>query len=165
MCALDMCYSLNVETVLMCVYILRLLLAMRMLVLWIRTTPVHVFAGHVCCTSLSIMMVLLCIYSVLYKCDYLYKRFVQVHACAGHVCSSLCIMTVHMCVPIYESQYCILRALDICRNLCVYFFLLNHTCYVFKISVVCYVQCILVRSSNILRRNRFFNHFCIQVPG
>jgi hypothetical protein len=60
MCVLDMCYSLNVKTVLMCVYIL-------------------------------------CV------CLFLYKQTVPVHVCAGLVRSLQSIMTVLMCVPIYES--------------------------------------------------------------
>ena len=52
MWALDMCYSLNVKTVLMCVYILCVCLFSHK-----RTKPVHVCAGHVC-TLLSIKMVL-----------------------------------------------------------------------------------------------------------
>ena len=104
MCLLDMCYSLNVETVLMCVY---------------------------------------CIYKTV-VCLFSYIRIRPV------------------CLYAYVSVLCITCVEHVSRSICVYlniksFMLCN------QISpVVCYVQSILVRLHT-LRRNRFFNHFCISV--
>ncbi len=55
MCALDKCYSLNVTTALLCVYILYACLFLHK-----QTVPVHVCAGLVC-SLLSFMTVLMCV--------------------------------------------------------------------------------------------------------
>ena len=66
-----------------------------------------------------------------------------------------------VCIYAYISVLCITCIEHVSRSICVYlhiksFMLCN------EISVVCYVQSILVRLHT-LRRNRFFNHFCISV--
>ncbi len=68
-------------------------------------------------------------------CAYYICIIVLCITCVGHVSLSMCI-------------FLYVKSLVLC----------------YKISVVCYVQCILASLSS-LTRNRIFNHFCIQVPG
>ncbi len=100
----------------------------------------------------------------IYIYTYICKCALPVHVCGGHVYFLLSIMTVHMCAY-YKCiiVLCITCVGHVSLSMCIFLYIKSLVlCY--KISVVCYVQCILASLST-LRRNRIFNHFCIQVLG
>jgi hypothetical protein len=103
--------------------------------------------------------------------------FISKYMCCAHVhmyinkmtmhmhwtCSSLNIRAVLMCVYC-ANVYMYINAQDMCVYCSAYIHIFNYIHYVFHVAVVCFVLCIHVYYC-LLRRNRFFNHLCIEVPG